>query len=86
MLNEEKMNQVCGRLKNHPEILESIKDILDITGGIKGIEVADDAEFALIPEVRGLGKKCLHDWAQHQTKDKEESARKQRLKQHSKKK
>ena len=29
MLNEEEMNQILNRLKNHPEILESIKDILE---------------------------------------------------------
>lgn len=86
MLNEEEMNQVLIRLKNHPEMLESIKDLLDITEGVKGIEKADDAEFALIPEVRGLGKKCLQDWAKHQTEEKEELVRKKKLKQHSKKK
>jgi hypothetical protein len=61
MLNEEETNNVLNRLKSHPEILESIRDLLDITEG--EIERADDAEFALIPEVRGLGKKCLQDWA-----------------------
>lgn len=66
-------------------MLETIKDLLNITEGVKGIEIADDAEFALIPEVRGLGKKCLQDWAKHQTKEKEESAIKKRLKQRSKK-
>jgi hypothetical protein len=86
MINEEEMNQVWNRLKNHPEMLESIKLLLDITEGVKGIEIADDAEFALIPEVRGLGKKCLQDWAKHQTEEKEGLARKKQLKQHSKKK
>lgn len=86
MFNEEEKNQIWNRLKNHPGMLESIKDLLDITEGVKGIEIADDAEFALIPEVRGLGKKCLEDWAKHQTEEKEELARKKKLKQHSKKK
>lgn len=86
MLNEEEMNQIWDRLKNHPEILESIKELLDITEGVKGIEIADEAEFALIPEVRGLGKKCIQDWAKHQVKEKDSSARKDHLKQHSKKK
>jgi hypothetical protein len=85
MLNDEEMNQVFNRLKNHPEIFESIKDLLDISEGVKGIEKADDAEFALIPEVRGLGKKILHDWAKHQTKKKEKEALSKHLKQHSKK-
>ncbi|MBS4169550.1 hypothetical protein [Neochlamydia sp. AcF95] len=57
MLNEEEFNKVFNRLKKHPGLLESIRDLLDITEGIKGTEVADDAEFALIPEVRGLGEK-----------------------------
>jgi len=86
MLTEEETNKVLNRLKNHPEILESIKDLLDITEGVKEIEKADDAEFALIPEVRGLGKKCLRDWAKYQTEEKEEMAKKERLRQHSKKK
>jgi hypothetical protein len=86
MLNEEEANIVLKRLKNHPEILESIKDLLDITEGVKNIEVADDAEFALIPEVRGLGKKCLQDWAKHQTEKKEDIAKRKNLRQHSKKK
>lgn len=86
MFNEEEMNQICSRLKNHPEMLETVKNLLDITEGIKGIEIADEAELALIPEVRGLGKKCLKDWAKHQTEENEKSARDKRLKQHSKKK
>lgn len=86
MFEEEEMNQIFNRLKNHPEMLKTIKNLLDITEGVKGIEIADEAEFALIPEVRGLGKKCLEDWAKQQTQDKEELARKKKLKQHSKKK
>lgn len=57
MLSEEETNETLKRLKDHPAILESLKGILDITEGARGIERADDAEFALIPEVRGLGKK-----------------------------
>ncbi|MBS0186376.1 MAG: hypothetical protein JSS34_08705 [Proteobacteria bacterium] len=86
MFEEEEMNQICTRLKNHPEMLKTIKNLLDITEGVKGIEIADEAEFALIPEVRGLGKKCLEDWAKQQTQDKEELAREKKLKLHSKKK
>jgi hypothetical protein len=84
MLNEEETNTVINRLKNHPEILESIKDLLDITEG--GIERADDAEFALIPEVRGLGKKCLHDWAKKQNEAKDSLDKDLHLRHHSKKK
>ncbi|MBS4169918.1 hypothetical protein [Neochlamydia sp. AcF95] len=43
MLNEEEANNVVNCLKNHPGLLESIKDLLDITEGVKGIEAADDA-------------------------------------------
>lgn len=86
MLNDEETNKIFNRLKNHPEILESIKDLLDITEGVKGIQKADDAEFALIPEVRGLGKKCLQDWAKQQTEEKADEAKKKQLRQHSKKK
>lgn len=84
MLNEEETNKVLDRLKNHPEILETVKSLLDITEG--EIEVADDAELALIPEVRGLGKKCLHDWAKKQTEAKDELAKENHLRRHSKKK
>lgn len=84
MLNEEEANKVLERLKNHPEILETIKSLLDITEG--EIERADDAEFALIPEVRGLGKKCLQDWAKKKAEVKEKLAKGNHLKSHSKKK
>lgn len=86
MFNEEEMNQIWNRLKNHPEMLETVKNLLDITEGVKGIEIADEAELALIPEVRGLGKKCLKDWAKYQTEEKEKLAKEKQLKQHSKKK
>jgi hypothetical protein len=85
MLNEEEVNNLVNRLKNHPNLLESIRDLLDITEGVKGIEVADDAEFTLIPEVRGLGKKCLEDWTKHQVNEQEAKAREMKLRQHSKK-
>lgn len=84
-MNEEEANKTCDRLKNHPEILEGVKELLDISEGIKGIQRADDAEYALIPEVRGLGKKCLQDWANNQANAVEESSKKT-LKLHSKKK
>ncbi len=86
MLNEEETHEVINRLKNHPAILESLKDILDITEGVKGIEKADDAEFALIPEVRGLGKKCIEDWAKYQAEEKEAEIRKEKVRKHFKKK
>ena len=83
MLNEEEIDQTVSRLKQHPEILETIKQLLDITES--GIETADDAELALIPEVRGLGKKCLKDWAKQRAQKKEKEAKEDQLKQHSKK-
>ena len=86
MINQEELNKTLNRLKNHPDIVETLKDLLDVAEGIKGIEKADDAEFALIPEVRGLGKKFLRDWAEHQTKEKEQIAKLEKLKMHSKKK
>ncbi|WP_166154320.1 hypothetical protein [Neochlamydia sp. AcF84] len=85
MLNEEEVNNVVNRLKKHPGLLESIKDVSNITEGIKEIEVANDAEFAFIPEVRRLGKKCLEDWAEHQVNEQEAKAREMKLRQHSKK-
>ena len=86
MLNEEETIEVIERLKNHPAILESLKGILDITEGAKGIEKPDDAEFALIPEVRGLGKKFLEDWAKYQTEEKEAQTKKEEVRKHFKKK
>ena len=47
---------------------------------------ADDAEFALIPEVRGLGKKFLEDWAKYQTEEKEAQTKKEEVRKHFKKK
>ena len=86
MLNEKETNDVLNRLKNHPAILESLRGILDITEGVKGIEKADDAEFALIPEVRGLGKNFIDDWAKHQAEEKEAEVKKENLRKHFKKK
>lgn len=86
MLSEEETHKTLKRLKNHPAILESLKGILDITEGVKGIEKADDAEFALIPEVRGLGRKFIEDWAKHQTEEKEAEAKKEKARKHFKKK
>jgi hypothetical protein len=86
MINEEELNKTLNRLKNHLDIVESLKELLDVAEGIKGIEKADDAEFALIPEVRGLGRKFLKDWAEHQTSEKEQIAKQEKLKMHSKKK
>lgn len=86
MINEEEANETLKRLKNHPAILESLKDILDITEGAKGIEKADDVEFTLIPEVRGLGKKFIEDWAKHEAKEKEAKAKKEHSRKHLKKK
>jgi hypothetical protein len=86
LLNEKEMNDIFHRLKNHQEMMETIRDLLDITEGVKGIERADDAELALIPEVRGLGKKCLKDWAEYQSGEKSQEARQKGLEQHSKKK
>jgi hypothetical protein len=86
MLSEEEINEMLKRLKNHPAILESLKGILDITEGDKGIEKADEAEFALIPEVRGLGKNFIEDWAKHQAEEKEAKAKKEYSRKHLKKK
>ena len=83
MLNKEEINKTLNRLKNHPEMLETIKELLDISEGIKGIEKADDAEFALIPKVRGLGKKCLHDWAKQQSEAGKEEAKMEKLRSHA---
>jgi hypothetical protein len=86
MLNEEETHKTLERLKNHPAILESLKGILDITEGVSRIEKADDAEFALIPEVRGLGKKFIEDWAKYQAETKEAEAKNEHLRKHVKKK
>lgn len=59
MLDEEDLNKTLNRLKNHPDIVESLKELLDVAEGIKGIEKAEDAEFALIPEVRGAWKEVF---------------------------
>jgi hypothetical protein len=45
MFNKKEANQTLNRLKNHPSILDSLKDLLDIAEGVKGIEKADDAEL-----------------------------------------
>ncbi|WP_162180905.1 hypothetical protein [Neochlamydia sp. TUME1] len=44
----EEVNNVVNRLKKYPNLLESIRNLLNIAARVKGIEGADDAEFALI--------------------------------------
>lgn len=85
MLNEEEAIKVLERLKNHPQILEGVKNLLDVAEGVKGIKTADEAEFALIDDVRGLGKKTLEEWAKHRAAEEKGKAKEQKLYHHSKK-
>lgn len=62
MLNSNEKLEIWDRLKVYPNLLEKVKEMLDL---IEKKEVAsvDDFEEALIPEVRKLGKEIVQTWA-----------------------
>ena len=52
---------------------------------MRGIKTANEAEFALIKDVRGLGKKTLEEWAKERALEEKRGAEEERLRHHSKK-
>jgi hypothetical protein len=53
------------RLAKHPQLRERVQQLLLIAES-KQIVKADEAEEAIIEEVRGLGHQVLEEWAHHQ--------------------
>ena len=56
--------QLLQRLRNHPELLERLQDILQIADNSdQPLRTADEVEALLIEEVRQLGKTAMETWA-----------------------
>lgn len=78
--------ELVRRLERHPHLKERIKALLNVAENSSGLlERADDAEEALIVEVRKMGNELLQTWASTQAKRKEAAARDKALIGHSKK-
>lgn len=61
------------RLAKHPALKEQIESLLAIVENREGkLEKADDAEGAVIGQLRPLGQKALGEWAQKQADRKAE--------------
>src|SRR5258707_735922 len=62
-LNAEEL-QLIERLREHPELLERFKSILEITANTEGpLKRADEVEELLIEEMRRLGNTSMGSWA-----------------------
>lgn len=56
--------RLIKQLRKHPEMLERIQSILDITGNTDGSnKKADEVEDLLVREMRLLGLCSLREWA-----------------------
>lgn len=55
------------RLERHPKLKEQMEALVDIAENRDGhLEMADDAEGAIVQQVRQLGGQTLREWAQQQ--------------------
>jgi hypothetical protein len=56
--------QLVEQLRAHPEMMERLQSILDITCNQEGpLQSADEVEELLIQEMRRLGNTSMHQWA-----------------------
>ena len=56
--------RLLEQLRQHPEIRDRVRRILEIAGSEEGpLKTADEVEALLIQEVRRLGNTTLHQWA-----------------------
>ena len=56
--------QLLERLRQHPEMMERVQNILDIAYSTEGpLKSADQVEELLIREMRRLGNTSMHQWA-----------------------
>jgi hypothetical protein len=84
MLDSVEATKVCERLKGYPEILEKVKEVLDLVE--KGnVESADDFEEALIPQVRKFGQVIVQTWATSEENTIRKKLETHRVAHHSKK-
>ena len=56
--------QLIGRLREHPDLMERFQSILEISANAQGpVKSADEVEGRLIEEMRRLGNTTMADWA-----------------------
>jgi hypothetical protein len=56
--------QLIEQLRQHPEMMERLRSILDLTGHGEGpLKTADQVEELLIQELRLLGNASMNEWA-----------------------
>jgi len=56
--------QLIERLREHPELMERFRSILEITASADGpLKRADEVEGLLIEEIRRLGNTTMGSWA-----------------------
>jgi hypothetical protein len=56
--------QLIEQLRAHPEMMERLQSILEITGTTEGpLKTADEVEELLLQEMRRLGNTSMHHWA-----------------------
>lgn len=76
-------------LAKHPELRERIESLVDIIYDTRGeLDRADDAEEAVIAEVRQLGREVMENWAKKKEAQKvsQLQAEDKKVKKHGKKK
>jgi len=85
MLDPCEISETCERLKVYPNILEKVKEMLDLIEK-KKVKSADDFEEALIPEVRKFGQEIVQTWASAEERTLRENLENSHVAHHSKKK
>src|SRR5271169_276635 len=56
--------RLIQQLRQHPEMMERVQSILEITGSTAGpLKTADEVEELLIQEMRQLGNSSMSQWA-----------------------
>jgi hypothetical protein len=57
-------NRLIEQLRQHPEIRERVRSILEIAGNEEGpLKTADEVEELLVEEMRRLGNITMRQWA-----------------------
>ena len=58
--------RLIEQLRQHPEMMERVQSILEITCSTAGpLKTADEVEELLIQEMRQLGNRSMSQWATH---------------------
>ena len=84
MLNANEVLETYERLKVYPNLLEKVKEMLDLIEK-EQVKSVDDFEEALIPQVRKLGGEIMQTWACNEEKLMRENLEEKGEKPHSKK-